>query len=493
MKSKHTQLVLFIVCHYSRPTTCCCDCRFAMCYFDLVRRNPNFDISADLSVSTPKGGQNFLHILAMNNWGVVAREFVTAVVDALVDGLKHPHLHDSNLVKLRAILKGLRDTDLFYGRTPAHLAWSLHSGVNADRVSSTFFEMEQKICVELNDCYPVANDVIEVSTDGNILVPSNSFEAQTKLWTQTRENFSFTQTNDRIARSYSTSWDGGWYTGQVSQAIQDLQNTPCAFDVYEGLPTGETLAKIIDLGRPAVFRKAAASLGIDRSHLTLASIRRRLGHFQVSTATIPHRRQHSSPYRKVSDVKTSLNEYLDGIHNTPSTAFGGPSSSAVRYLFSTQFYRQHPEILEGMQAPFDWMRQLPNTTVQRANDFDSESWPLELNAQIYIGAPGSGAPAHYHQMALNFLAFGRKLWAVTFPQDARYSVLPVSRSLLRNVLTQRSNAFSLIRLKSTSRTLKSVVITRCSAYKNLATSYSHLTGGVMRLTISTPVSVLLLK
>ena len=40
---------------------------------------------------------------------------------------------------------------------------------------------------------------------------------------------------------------------------------------------------------------------------------------------------------------------------------------------------------------------------------------------------GTGAPMHYHRTALNMLAFGQKYWAVRLPEDALYSVQPLTQ------------------------------------------------------------------
>jgi len=40
--------------------------------------------------------------------------------------------------------------------------------------------------------------------------------------------------------------------------------------------------------------------------------------------------------------------------------------------------------------------------------------------QFYMGPPGSGAPIHFHDDALNFLVHGRKRWFLQRPIDTRY-------------------------------------------------------------------------
>ncbi len=49
------------------------------------------------------------------------------------------------------------------------------------------------------------------------------------------------------------------------------------------------------------------------------------------------------------------------------------------------------------------------------------------NAQFYLGPPGTGSPLHWHNAALNFLAFGEKRWLLAPPSHpaAAYSNAPV--------------------------------------------------------------------
>lgn len=46
--------------------------------------------------------------------------------------------------------------------------------------------------------------------------------------------------------------------------------------------------------------------------------------------------------------------------------------------------------------------------------------------QFYVGAPGSGAPEHYHEDAVNVLIHGEKRWYVHMPQEAQYSTVHVA-------------------------------------------------------------------
>lgn len=47
--------------------------------------------------------------------------------------------------------------------------------------------------------------------------------------------------------------------------------------------------------------------------------------------------------------------------------------------------------------------------------------------QFFLGPAGSGAPLHFHSLALNAVMYGRKRWALLAPKDALYSQKPALR------------------------------------------------------------------
>lgn len=56
-----------------------------------------------------------------------------------------------------------------------------------------------------------------------------------------------------------------------------------------------------------------------------------------------------------------------------------------------------------------------------------------MNIQFALGPAGSGAVMHFHQPAVNFLAFGRKRWSLLRPKDALYSDIPARTWVQRYV------------------------------------------------------------
>lgn len=90
------------------------------------------------------------------------------------------------------------------------------------------------------------------------------------------------------------------------------------------------------------------------------------------------------------------------------------SSDAPLYFFDYTFAQRHPHILLGFTPLIDTFR---NTS---AVDISIDNDGHEMNAQFYLGPPMSGAPMHFHFAAANYLAFGRKLWALQSPATTMY-------------------------------------------------------------------------
>lgn len=115
-----------------------------MVYLPLLLNNPHFDLAADLSVVTPSGGLNFLHVLALNNWGKVASSFLLPAVDqqCLLGS------HDGGSAQdecAKAVLSALDQHDNANGRTPMALALNIHGNTGADAVSHTLCKLRQKL------------------------------------------------------------------------------------------------------------------------------------------------------------------------------------------------------------------------------------------------------------------------------------------------------------------------------------------------------------
>lgn len=124
-----------------------------------------------------------------------------------------------------------------------------------------------------------------------------------------------------------------------------------------------------------------------------------------------------SPQCEVSssgdDDDPSSRDILDDDDDEKGT---GKFRCPPRYMFSSTFVNRNPDIHAVSAAALEMLRNL--SVVYAVKEM-----------QFFLGPAGSGAPVHWHPAALNFLAFGEKLWFLTAPlaKSAAYSNEPVSQ------------------------------------------------------------------
>ena len=84
------------------------------------------------------------------------------------------------------------------------------------------------------------------------------------------------------------------------------------------------------------------------------------------------------------------------------------------FRFTDRFATNHPQINDVSKEVVKKLRVL--RSVRKVG-------PL----QLFLGPPGSGSPLHWHDAALNYLAFGQKRWFLSAPASpiAGYSNTPV--------------------------------------------------------------------
>ena len=69
-------------------------------------------------------------------------------------------------------------------------------------------------------------------------------------------------------------------------------------------------------------------------------------------------------------------------------------------MFSGQFSTENPDIDDDIEEFLDFLSLLPYPTKVMAK-------------QLFVGPALSGAPIHWHNTAMNALAYGRKHWSVS--------------------------------------------------------------------------------
>ena len=189
--------------------------------------------------------------------------------------------------------------------------------------------------------------------------------------------------------------DGGW---KKYGFRSDLDTDPpgrcdAAIIEVQGLPSLKELKEFMDAAKPIVMRGAAKELNLPRHLLSETNLRLRCGDANVSLAHIPYADQFDSAYNPKVKTVAKLNDYLKDF--AKSGVVG--DSTVPQYLFSTDFYLHNPSLLENFTQPFEMIRNISGTTVTQGS-ISTDYVGLELNAQMFVGAPASGAPMHFHQV-----------------------------------------------------------------------------------------------
>ena len=137
------------------------------------------------------------------------------------------------------------------------------------------------------------------------------------------------------------------------------------------------------------------------------------GDAQVNIADIPYGDQFTG--EKLD--KVSLRDFVEQI----STSSGrGADTKSIKYVFinAREMLSQVQETIEGLPSP-GWM-----SPPQTADDGRTKRRLqfVPFLTEFYLGAAGSGAPFHSHNAAWNYLAYGKKKWALITPDEALWSV-----------------------------------------------------------------------
>ena len=128
----------------------------------------------------------------------------------------------------------------------------------------------------------------------------------------------------------------------------------------------------------------------------------------------------------------SLAEYARRVVDRPSSS---SSSSGGGGSSSSSSSSSHDESFEPPLYAFTGAL-VDDSPAEFADDFELHppllARPVEGldvtvdTRQFFLGPAGSGAPWHYHKLAFNAMAFGRKLWFLRPPASALYSKQPIA-------------------------------------------------------------------
>jgi len=215
--------------------------------------------------------------------------------------------------------------------------------------------------------------------------------------------------DDASVQLYSSPPDdndnGGWGNeGTNSVSI------PSRCDLQEvfGMPSRDQLISIIERNVPTIFRGAVRNWTF-REAWQKDKFVAKYGETTVRTAEIPYADTFDD---KAPSNTMTMNEYI----NAWGTPDNESPSGAPMYMFTADYTNENPPLRDDIRELIELLHDVPDT-----NETDTLK---ELSPQFFVGPAASGAPMHWHNTALNALAFGEKHWYVLPPQDTFYSVLP---------------------------------------------------------------------
>jgi len=216
--------------------------------------------------------------------------------------------------------------------------------------------------------------------------------------------------------------DGGWKRYGRRTDLETKPPSKCDITEFSGMPTLAELKVFLETNEPVVFRGAGKDLKMPKQLWAHDNFLRRFHNATALVAKIPYTHQTDSPYKEPTSTKMKVDDFIRSFPVVDPNDVE-PNQTSPLYLFASDFYLRNPLLLENMTAPFDVMRKITDTTLHQGGP--STDWAgLERNAQMYVGAPGSGAPMHYHQIAVNYLAYGTKRWGMLPPSSSYYSMEP---------------------------------------------------------------------
>lgn len=210
----------------------------------------------------------------------------------------------------------------------------------------------------------------------------------------------------RVNFNYTEEDSGGW--GVVEDPIvgEDLDLAPDYCDLLEidGMPSPEIMAVLMERNQPAVFRGAVKDWLI-RDVWRFEPFYEKFANRTISVSAIPYQERfdEATPDAK---VEMRVQDYL-ATWNSDAERF--ETEEAPRYLFSATLALTYDDIMDDVVNLTDLL-----------DSFYYET--AHMGKQFYFGPRYTGAPMHYHNTAINALAYGRKRWFMTPPNQTFYSI-----------------------------------------------------------------------
>ena len=225
---------------------------------------------------------------------------------------------------------------------------------------------------------------------------------------------------------------GGWPATEAHTLGRGVSGPECDIPVLDaGI---DDLSRVfwdhyISIGQPVLIRGGASAWAFRR--WTPEHVKQHLGAAEFTVSTVPYADVYGGGARNSSTVA----QFVDRILQTG----GGPTSGAragtarpgcsdagagtdggARCTLAPYIFSEIPDAHLDLFGPY-----LADVEGMAGNLFASRPTSVQFKRpQFFVGPAASAAPMHFHEDAINALAFGRKRWALVPPHRAEFSTVP---------------------------------------------------------------------
>eukprot|EP00750_Incisomonas_marina_P033424 INCI9869.1.p1 GENE.INCI9869.1~~INCI9869.1.p1 ORF type:complete len:755 (-),score=123.60 INCI9869.1:97-2361(-) len=195
-----------------------------------------------------------------------------------------------------------------------------------------------------------------------------------------------------------------------------VHHVPSPLKVIElqHLPDEATFQDLLRSGHVFIIRGGAKQFPRLVKHAfsqwTAAQLKSQFGDSMVEVAVVPYIADH------IQKQTMTLREFLDSAGPTCST-IGSVDSSSTKYLFSTAFA---PSLMSNASDIETYLRAVAG------RELLIEAGSGQMKTHFFAGGQNSGSPVHFHALAVNVVAWGRKEWWVAPVRKSFYTNEPAA-------------------------------------------------------------------
>ena len=231
-----------------------------------------------------------------------------------------------------------------------------------------------------------------------------------------RDDAKFRSTVQQWYKQFNSSLGdtGGWDAAQLTSSLHggiEIDHCDLAEISAEGLVMEDFMSDFVIPGKPVIIRGGAAGFHareVFRNHTMTGE----MGDIDFEIGKIPYQ----SEFTAEKGETVTQEEYIGRMPALAAQADATLNTSArfaPNYIFSV-FFPARERLLgkDGADIPdiVEWISKERDGTA--------------MGVQYFLGAPGTGAPMHYHEAAWNALIYGSKRWFMLPPHAAIYSTKP---------------------------------------------------------------------